>query len=122
MERILSGQVAALNELYRAPEGADAYLRLDLAHCETCSESNFLTIQMVTHTVDKHGNSQTKAEPLLSNLVLNEADVQAVREAGREMPEEEPEEAEESPEEETPGDASSQGPEAGEDEFGPPLA
>ena len=91
VERILSGELAAMQELFRAPENAGAYLRLDLAQCDTCSESDFLTINLVSHAVDKKGEVQTSTESLASNLVLTEADVQIVLDAGLEMPDEETE-------------------------------
>ncbi|MHC4405194.1 MAG: hypothetical protein ACYTG0_36575 [Planctomycetota bacterium] len=98
LERILSGDLAALNELHRAPEGAEGCLRLDLARCPTCTESNFLTIQMVSQAVDAQGNLQTKTEALFSNLLLGEADALAFRHVGRERPEEETEASEEAAE------------------------
>ncbi len=63
VEAAATGDIVPLKDLYRAPDDAAAYLQLDVAHCDTCSESNFLTIQMVTHTEDKKGNLQKRRSP-----------------------------------------------------------
>lgn len=55
--------------------------------------SNFLTIQSITQTTDKNGDLSTEEESLVSNLVIGEADMKSVRNAGRDRPPEEDGEA-----------------------------
>ena len=102
-EKALAGQFEAFDELYRAPDSAAAYLRLDLDHCETCGQCDYLTLQTVVHVADKQGNLQARAEPVLTRVALTVAQAHAIREAGRELPEEPDEvgDGEEASEEET---------------------
>jgi hypothetical protein len=68
----------------RATANEPSYLRLDLATCSHCADSNFLTIQLVQQTVNKKGEPQIEKKPLLTNLIVDAANVPLVREAGRE--------------------------------------
>ena len=87
LDRIRSGEVAALGELFLSPPEDNDYFRVDLACCPTCSESNYLTFQMVTHTFDKEGNLKTKEKALFENLVVSDTDVELIRAAGQPLPE-----------------------------------
>ena len=96
LQRILEGEIDALGEFFRAEEDEAVYLRLDLAHCLICLDSNFLTIQTITQTTDKNGDLSTEEESLVGNLVIGEVDMESVRNAGRDRPPDEDEaEAEE---------------------------
>ncbi|MBN1911492.1 MAG: hypothetical protein JW818_17245 [Pirellulales bacterium] len=87
LERLKTGDLTVLMELSVAPPEASVYLRVDLAHCATCSDSAYVTVQMVTETVDKDGDVSTNANALLTNLLIAESDLAHLREIGQPMPE-----------------------------------
>jgi len=97
LNRLLAGELAALGQMNRATANEASYLRLDLATCSRCADSNFLTIQLVQHTVNKKGEPQVETKPLLTNLIVDAANVPLVREAGREPKPDLPEEFAEPP-------------------------
>jgi hypothetical protein len=105
LDRVLNGDLSALDEMIRSGPGAPAFLRLDLATCPTCTESNYLTVQLTTHTVNKKGEVSTNTDALVKNMLIAEQDVPRVRDAGVDPPEEPDEEASvEEPAEDDPSD------------------
>ena len=84
LNRLLTGDLQALAQLERTPGDSGPYLRLDLATCGLCADTNFLSVQAVTPTVDNNGNPTTAVQPLLKHLVIREEDIELVRQAGRE--------------------------------------
>lgn len=84
LDRLLGGEVGALSELPRATADAAAYLRCDLAKCESCPNSNWLTISVVVHGVDNEGKATTDVTPLLAGMEIEPADVEVVRAGGAE--------------------------------------
>jgi hypothetical protein len=96
LERLLSGEVSAAANMPRAAAEEPIYLRLDLTCCPSCQQSDFLTVNLVTHEPDKKGNLTEKVQPLADRLAIAHADVEAVRQAGFE-PQPEPPAAAEPP-------------------------
>ena len=84
LNRLLTGDLQSLSQLDRTPGDGGPYIRLDLATCGLCSDTNFLSVQAVTPTVDNNGNPTTAVQPLLKHLVIREEDIELVRQAGRE--------------------------------------
>jgi len=80
--RLLQGDLTALAESERAEKREYPHLRLDLATCGSCQDSNYLTIQSVTESVNDKGETSTSEEALLTNLVITPEQVQLVRDAG----------------------------------------
>lgn len=79
-DRVLMGDMTALNELEFGVTDEGAAARLDLATCAGCAHSNFLTVHAATYTVDKKGNLSEKLTPVFVNLQLDEAGVELMRE------------------------------------------
>jgi hypothetical protein len=57
------------------------FVRLKLHVCETCTESNYLTITRCEHTVDHKGNERLVETNLVTNLAVDETQVELIRTA-----------------------------------------
>lgn len=79
---LLTIVVGVLTATERAKKREYPHLRLDLATCGSCQDSNYLTIQSVTESVNDKGETSTSEEALLTNLVITPEQVQLVRDAG----------------------------------------
>jgi hypothetical protein len=96
-ERILDGDLSGMHELMSIDDSLSRYLRFDLAICPTCNESNFLTISVVSQSVDKDGELKTDTTELIKNMIISESDTAIVRAGGFEpLP---PDDTDEEPEE-----------------------
>lgn len=80
--RVANGDLAPLATLPRASKSEPNFLRLDLAQCDGCTESNFLTLNRVMTVVNKKGNKTQQVTPLVRALAINPEEVALVREAG----------------------------------------
>jgi len=60
-------------------EDAPEWYRLDLHRCPVCGKTNALSVQRERLKVDKKGNCSVDSKGLLKGLMLNDADVQQVR-------------------------------------------
>jgi hypothetical protein len=85
LRQLLAGDPTSLMK-FNLAQNEQEYLQLDLALCPTCTESNFLTVQRVTETVDKEGKVNSTRTPLLQNLLLDPDYLPLVRNAGCEPP------------------------------------
>jgi hypothetical protein len=65
----------------RATTGEPTYVRLALATCDGCSDSNFLTITVCRNTVDNKGNPRLEETNLVSNLILEPVQVDIIQAA-----------------------------------------
>jgi hypothetical protein len=97
--RIKDEDLSALGDLVPAKPDDMKFLRMSVATCETCDESNYLDLERVTLAVDKKGNVKTKAETLVNKLAIAAADVPLVLNAGK-APPEAPRDEEQAPPEE----------------------
>jgi hypothetical protein len=88
LSQLLSGDVSAVGSFERAAPDDPTYLRLDLTCCPSCEESDYLTVNLVTHQQDKKGKVTVNVEPLVDRMAIAHADIEAVREAGFEPREE----------------------------------
>jgi hypothetical protein len=79
VERAIDGDLAALDELLPAEGTEPSYLRIDLATCPACTDSNFLTLQMVSQAVNKKGETSTNEVALLYQVAMSQADVERIR-------------------------------------------
>src|SRR6266478_3978019 len=86
-ERLKQEDLSVLRELAAARPSDLMHLRLHLATCETCDESNYLDLDQVTVTIDKKGNVKTTSKLLVEKLQISAADVPLVRAAGPPAPE-----------------------------------
>ena len=90
IERLATGNLSALKDLTVASPETSVYLRVDMAQCQTCSDSSYVTVQLVTETVDKDGDVSTDTDALLTNVLVTEAELIELQEAGQPAPEGEP--------------------------------
>jgi len=81
--RIKDEDLSVLRELTIAKPEDQTFLRLSLATCETCDESNYLDLERVTLKRDKKGNVKTIVEPLVGKMAIAAADVPLVKNAGQ---------------------------------------
>ena len=63
------------------------YMRLTLNVCETCSDSNYLTITTCKNTTDDKGNPKLEEQDVVSHLILQPAHVDIVQAASLIAPE-----------------------------------
>jgi len=84
VQRLGNGEIASLAEVERAGATDKAFLRIDLASCESCADSNYVTIAAV-HTVVKDGKEEEKEEKIIRNMEIGGQDVELVRHAGKPM-------------------------------------
>jgi hypothetical protein len=91
LQRLLAGEIDALNHFYRADGSESALLQLDVATCAECPTCKFLSVQMVQHVVNKKGEVTKKETKLLVNLQVTPADLDTIRSAGIDRPVEPPE-------------------------------
>jgi hypothetical protein len=82
LARLRGGELAALAELPVEAGKPTRYVQVDAACCPSCGESNFLTVKIVTRTVDKKGKEETKSDDLVTNLIVTPADIAFARTAG----------------------------------------
>lgn len=71
------GNLAALAELGAPAE--DRFTEATLMDCPQCHAMGFLSLEMVTITVDKKKNATTRRTPWISNLVLQGAGLEQAR-------------------------------------------
>jgi hypothetical protein len=81
-DRLNQGDLTVLGEMPAADPSDMTYLRLHLATCETCDDSNYLDLEQVTVTIDKKGNAQNKSKLLVEKLQVAAEDVPLVKAAG----------------------------------------
>ena len=81
-ERLKQEDLTVLREMTLARPSDMMHLRLHLATCETCDDSNYLDLDQVTATVDKKGNVKTTSKLLVEKLQIAAADVPLVKAAG----------------------------------------
>ena len=60
----------AVKSLHKMPAGAMAYTEVVLQKCPSCNDSNFMTVQAVTVTLDKKGKANRRTANVLQNLIL----------------------------------------------------
>jgi hypothetical protein len=82
-DRVANGDLAPLADAPRAEPTAKDYLRLDLACCDICHESNYLTLSQITTKLDRKKKETVTTEVLIDRLAIKPGDVPVVRAAGR---------------------------------------
>ena len=79
--RLEQGDLAGLKALKKLPGDAAVFTVLNLNKCRGCAQSNFLSLDAVTITVDKKGKKNRHTRKLLENLVLNSEQYRALKDA-----------------------------------------
>ncbi len=77
-KRVEAGELHALAETPAAGANDAVAVRLDLARCPSCSDSNYLSLQRVSVVIDKRGRRKESSELLVSNVRLSKTDVETV--------------------------------------------
>ena len=78
---VLTGNFDTLADTLRADGNEPTYVRLKLHVCDTCEESNYLTITRCENTVDNKGNPKTVERDLITNLAIDRTQVELIRAA-----------------------------------------
>ncbi len=63
-------------------QGAATYFTVDLATCESCPESNYVTVKRVTRIVDKKGKVKEKTKALVRHVAIGPDEVGRLRQMG----------------------------------------
>ncbi|HTI50702.1 MAG TPA: hypothetical protein VL475_07120, partial [Planctomycetaceae bacterium] len=80
--RVVGGDFAALQDVPKAPLDSMQFLRINLACCESCAETNALELERVTIKLDKDNKPSEKTSTLFNRLLISNAEVELARGAG----------------------------------------
>ncbi len=75
------GNFDPLADTEQATGSEPTYVRIKLHVCETCTASNYLTITRCEHTVDQKGNPRLEEKDLVTNLAVDDTQVELIRTA-----------------------------------------
>jgi hypothetical protein len=75
------GNFDPLADTEQATGSEPTYVRIKLHVCETCTESNYLTITRCENTVDNKGNPKLEEKDLVTNLAVDDTQVELIRTA-----------------------------------------
>jgi hypothetical protein len=78
---VQNGNFDALADTEQATGGELTYVRIKLHVCETCTESNYLTITRCENTVDGKGNPKLIEKNIITNLAVDDTQVELIRTA-----------------------------------------
>ncbi len=78
---VQAGSFDTLADTLRATGSEPTYVRLKLHACETCEDSNYLTITRCENTVDNKGNPKLVEKDLITNLAVTRTQVEIIRAA-----------------------------------------
>jgi hypothetical protein len=68
-QQVMAGDLDALAEFLPASPTAAQFFRLDVARCQRCEQSRFLSLAAINITVDKKGKTSEKERQLITNAV-----------------------------------------------------
>jgi hypothetical protein len=77
-QRIADGDLPALGEVTVLADEPPRFVRLDMARCPHCAESNFLTLKAVELTTDNEGKVKTKERSIVEHAILSSAQVEII--------------------------------------------
>jgi hypothetical protein len=81
--RVAAGEIAALKDVPKAAPDSMQFLRINLACCESCGETNALELERVTIKLDKEQKPTEKTSTLFNRLLISNAETELVRAAGK---------------------------------------
>jgi hypothetical protein len=84
---VQQGQFESLALTARADGTEAAYMRLTLSVCESCSESNYLSVTACQNTTDSKGHPKLEERDLVTHLILQPTQVDIVQAANLIAPE-----------------------------------
>jgi hypothetical protein len=83
LERLAEGNLSVLDDFELASDEDATCVWLDLTTCPRCDRFNFLTVRLAQRTVDPDGNVDIASHELLSNVRINAAQLERIREKRR---------------------------------------
>jgi hypothetical protein len=83
LERLADGDLSALDDFQLASDEDSTCVWLDLTTCPRCDRFNFLTVRLAQKTVDPDGNLDIASHELLSNVRIDAAQLERIREKQR---------------------------------------
>lgn len=86
LELLCDGQISALRSFQQSPPDADAFIRIDTAHCPDCQSSNFVTVSLIEVTQDKDGDRRLASRALIENMIVTDGDFKLLHEIVPELP------------------------------------
>lgn len=80
---ITRGDLSVLRNAQRATDSDMSFVGLNLASCDVCNNCNYLSVDLVTTSLDKNGKPETKVETAVHHQAISTADTALVRDAGQ---------------------------------------
>lgn len=78
---VQNGNFDPLADTAQATGSEPTYMQIKLHACETCTESNYLTITRCENTVDNKGNPKLIEKDLVTNLAVDDTQIELIRTA-----------------------------------------
>ncbi|MCI0359095.1 MAG: hypothetical protein L0211_11505 [Planctomycetaceae bacterium] len=78
---VQNGNFDPLADTEQATGGEPIYMRIKLHVCETCTQSNYLTITRCENTIDDKGNPKLVENDIVTNLDVDDTQVELIRTA-----------------------------------------
>jgi hypothetical protein len=78
---VQSGDFDSLADTEQATGSEPTHIRIKLHACETCTESNYLTITRCEKYFDSHGDPKLKEQDIVTNLAVDDTQVELIRTA-----------------------------------------
>jgi hypothetical protein len=78
---VQNGNFDPLADTEQATGSEPTFVRIKLHVCDTCTQSNYLTITRCENTVDNKGNPKLEEQDIITNLAVDETQVELIRTA-----------------------------------------
>jgi len=78
---VQNGNFDPLADTEQATGSEPTYVRIKLHVCDTCTQSNYLTITRCENTVDNKGNPKLEEKDIITNLAVDDTEVELIRTA-----------------------------------------
>jgi hypothetical protein len=75
------GNFDPLADTEQATGSERTFVRIKLHVCDTCTQSNYLTITRCENTVDNKGNPKLEEKDIITNLAVDDTEVELIRTA-----------------------------------------
>jgi hypothetical protein len=83
-QRVVNGEVTALNEAMVGHEALKKRVRLDLETCPKCKQLNTLTIVRISHKKNSKGKEEVEIRNIVKDLLISPTEAELVRVCGTE--------------------------------------
>lgn len=82
LEQIKVGDFQPLNGLRQASKSTPSHWRIDIASCPSCQQANYLTINVITVTLNEKKEIKENSDEILACLKINHAEQNFLTECG----------------------------------------